>query len=138
MPGPDPVAAIEALLDEYAFRLDAGDLDGVADLFAAATWRSGRRTLRGRDEVRTAYDPVRLYADGRPGTQHVITNAQVAVAPGGSTATSRCYFTVLHAARVILAGRYHDEFSCREDLGWHFTDRLILADLRGDLSGHYQ
>lgn len=138
MPTPDPVAEIEALLYEYAFRLDAGDLDGVAGLFAAATWRSGRRALRGRDEVRTAYDPVRLYGDGRPGTQHVITNARVAIAPDGRTATSRCYFTVLQAARIILAGRYHDELARSQDLGWHFTDRLILADLRGDLSGHYQ
>jgi hypothetical protein len=134
-----PAPEIEALLYEYAFRLDGGDLDGVADLFAAATWRSGRRTLRGRDEVRTAYDPVRLYDDGRPGTQHVISNAQVFVAGDALTATSRCYFTVLQAARVILAGRYHDEFARDPDGGrWRFSDRLILPDLVGDLSGHYR
>ena len=121
---------------EYAFRLDAGDLDGVADLFAAATWRSARHTLQGREAVRTAYDPVRLYDDGRPGTQHVITNVQITVA--GPTATSRCYFTVLQAAGIILAGRYHDEFARDADGHWHFTDRLILPDLFGDLSAHYR
>ncbi len=137
MPEPDR-AAIEALLYEYASRLDGGDLDGVADLFAGATWRSGRGTLRGRDEVRTAYDPVRLFDDGRPGTQHVITNVRISIAADGASATSRCYFTVLQAARIILAGRYHDTFA-RDAAGtWHFADRLILPDLRGDLSGHYR
>jgi hypothetical protein len=131
-------AAVEGLLYEYAFRLDSGDLDGVAELFAAATWRSASRTLRGRDAVRSAYDPVRLYADGRPGTQHVITNVQIAVAADGAAASSRCYFTVLQAARIILAGRYHDTFARRPDGDWHFTDRLILPDLVGDLSGHYR
>jgi hypothetical protein len=130
--------AAEGLLYEYAFRLDAGDLDGVADLFAAATWRSGSGTRRGRDEVRRAYDPVRLYADGRPGTQHMITNVQITVAADGTTATSRCYFTVLQAARVILAGRYHDSFACPAGSPCHFSDRLILPDLLGDLSGHYR
>jgi len=137
MPGPDQ-EAIEALLYEYASRLDDGDLDGVAELFAAGTWRSGRRTLRGRDEVRDAYDPVRLYEDGRPGTQHVITNVRVTVAADHLNAMSRCYFTVLQAARIILAGRYHDAFGRGPDGVWHFTDRLILPDLMGDLSGHYR
>jgi hypothetical protein len=134
----DAAAAVEGLLYEYAFRLDGGDLDGVAELFAAATWRSANRTLRGRDAVRTAYDPVRLYADGRPGTQHVITNVQIAVAPDGATASSRCYFTVLQVARIILAGRYHDTFARGPSGAWHYTDRLILPDLRGDLSVHYR
>ena len=133
----DATTAIEALLYEYAFRLDGGDLDGVAELFAAATWRSGRRTLSGRDEVRRAYDPVRLYDDGRPGTQHVITNVRISVAEDETNATSRCYFTVLESARIILAGRYHDTFALADDGRWHYTDRLIIPDLQGDLSRHY-
>jgi hypothetical protein len=135
---PEVEVAVEALLHEYATRLDEGELDGVAALFAEATWRSGRRTLRGRDEVRAAYDPVRLYGDGRPATKHVITNVQIAVTPDRAGATSRCYFTVLQAGRVILAGRYHDAFARGPEGDWRFTDRLILPDLLGDLSGHYR
>jgi hypothetical protein len=140
MSSPDPAVedvsiAVEHLVYDYAKRLDAGDLDGVARLFARATWRAGPRVLTGTAEVRSAYDPVRIYPDGRPGTQHVITN--LIVVPDGGRAASRCYFTVLQAGSAILAGRYHDTFAW-DGGAWHFTDRHILADLRGDLSRHYR
>ena len=132
--------AIERLLYAYAERLDLGDLDGVAALFAHATWRTAVRTdvLRGQEQVRAAYDPVILY-DGVPRTKHVITNVAITVA-GADVASSRCAFTVLQACaglplQPILAGRYHDEFA-RADGTWHFTDRLILPDIAGDLSHH--
>ena len=66
--------AIAALIHLYAERLDDGDLDGVAALFADATWRTPARAdaLRGHVAVRRAYDGVILH-DGRPGTKHVIT-----------------------------------------------------------------
>src|SRR2546430_5299146 len=50
----DDVEAIRALIHEYAERIDGGDLDGLAALFADATWGSpGRRTpLRGTEQVR--------------------------------------------------------------------------------------
>jgi len=133
--------AITALIHAYAERLDDGDLDGVAALFAAATWRTPARAepLRGAAAVRRAYDPVLLY-DGRPCTQHVLTNVTVTVAPDGATATARSYFTVLQARpdlplQPIICGRYHDAFARGAD-GWRFTDRLILPDLLGDLSRH--
>jgi SnoaL-like domain len=138
----DPVEAIERLVYAYADLLDSGDLDGLARLFERATWRSGSRVLTGTAQVRTAYEPVQIFANGKPGTQHVITNLSIDVDPGRPSASSRCYFSVLQAATVILAGRYHDTFTFdRGDSGlgdWHFTDRLILPDLRGDVSGHYR
>ena len=39
----DDVTAITALIHEYAERIDAGDLDGVAALFEHATWGSPGR-----------------------------------------------------------------------------------------------
>jgi len=131
---------IERLLYAYAERLDLGDLDGVAALFEHATWRTAVRTdvLRGREQVRHAYDGVILY-DGIPRTKHVITNVAITVG-GADVASSRCAFTVLQACpglalQPVLAGRYHDEFG-RVDGTWHFTDRLILPDITGDLSHH--
>jgi hypothetical protein len=133
-------AAIAALLHAYAERLDSGDLPGVASLFAAATLRGDRSgsVRRGCDEALALYrGTVRLY-DGRPCTQHVITNLLIEL--DGDRASGRCAFTVLQARpdlplQAILAGRYHDRFE-RHGGCWRFTDRLILADHLGDLSRH--
>jgi 3-phenylpropionate/cinnamic acid dioxygenase small subunit len=137
---PSDVEAITALIMAYAERVDAGDLDGVAALFAHATWRSPGRAvpLRGVDEVRRAYDAVILY-DGVPCTRHVVTNLVVEVtAP--DQARARSYFTVFQARpelplQVIISGRYQDAFTLAHG-AWRFTDRLILPDLIGDLRHH--
>src|SRR5204862_7700723 len=73
---PRAVGELTALVHEYAFRLDAGDLDGVASLFEHAELGSTRHTrrLRGSAEARTNYDGVIIYDDGTPQTQHQITN----------------------------------------------------------------
>jgi hypothetical protein len=133
--------AIAALVHAYADRLDAGDLDGVAALFARATFRSagGSPVLRGTAEVRRMYDPVVLY-NGVPRTKHVITNLDVVLT--GAEAVARCVFTVLQATpdlplQPILSGRYHDAF-IRTDDAWWFTDRLVLPDLTGNLRYHYR
>src|SRR5262245_41894257 len=100
---------------EYAARLDAGDLDGVAALFAHATWRSPARSepLRGAAAVRSAYEVVVLY-DGVPATRHVVTNLVVDLEPP-DRARARSYFTVFQARpdfplQPIVSGRYHDTF----------------------------
>lgn len=131
-------SAVAALVHAYAERLDAGDLDGVAELFAGATWRSDRGTeRRGTADVRLAYDPVILY-DGSPRTRHVISNLVVEVT--AAAATSRCYFSVMqappgHDLQIILAGRYHDRFEL-ESGQWRFVERYIGIDLVGDLRWH--
>jgi 3-phenylpropionate/cinnamic acid dioxygenase small subunit len=131
---------IRALIHAYAERLDGGDLDGVAELFADATWRSGGRTevFRGVEQVRKMYRGVVLYG-GKPNTKHVITNVSVTI-DGSDAATARSYFTVLQATpdlplQPIIAGSYEDAFA-REDGTWRFSDRLIIVDLVGDLSHH--
>ena len=134
--------AVRALVVAYAERLDAGDLDGVAALFEHAVVRTARTgtDLVGRDAVRAMYDPVIRYDDGTPRTQHVLANLEVRVDEDAGTATSRCVFTVWQATptaglRPVLAGRYDDAFA-RGGTGWHFTARVIHADLLGDLSSH--
>jgi 3-phenylpropionate/cinnamic acid dioxygenase small subunit len=136
-------AAIARLVFAYAERIDAGDFEGVADLLARAVLRSERRPdgLRGRDEILRLYaDTVRLHEDGTPRTKHVTTNLVVEVEDGGRRAEARSYFTVLQARpslplQAVVAGRYHDRF---EKAGgqWHFSERLILVDLVGDLREH--
>jgi 3-phenylpropionate/cinnamic acid dioxygenase small subunit len=137
--------AVRRLLYTYAERLDAGDLDGVAELFAGATFRSDRRPqgARGTTEVRGIYDDVILYG-GVPRTKHLITNVVIEVTGSGTDpigARSRCAFTVLQAAPgqplcAVLSGRYHDEFRLGDDSQWRFADRYVHPDFIGDLRHH--
>lgn len=138
----DDEAAIRALIVAYAERLDSGDLDGVATLFEDAVFRStrGGNARAGRDAIRSMYDPVVVYDDGTPRTKHILGNICVTVDGSGSSATSRCTFTVLQAApgrpmSAILAGRYLDTFE-RVDGRWRFAERVVAPDLLGDLSAH--
>jgi ketosteroid isomerase-like protein len=132
--------AITALIHEYAFRLDAGDLDGVAALFEHAELGSSVRPerMRGVDEARAMYRGVILFDNGTPNTMHCITNVTVIV--DGDRAGARSYFTVLQALddfplQPIIAGQYRDRFE-KVDGGWRFTERIIHPDLLGDLSRH--
>jgi hypothetical protein len=137
----DDVNAITALIHEYAFRLDGGDLDGVAALFEHAELRSVQhdRVRRGAAEARTVFDPVVLYDDGTPRTIHQLTNVTVSV--DGDDATARSYFTVLQVTRLglhpVLAGEYRDRFA-RTSAGWEFRERCFVPILVGDLSEHMQ
>jgi len=135
-------AAVEALIHEYCYRLDGGDLDGVAELFAGATMTSSLRpdvVLTGRSQVRRNYDGVMLHADGTPRTLHRVTNLTIAFG-GPTSATSRCYFDVVQQATdgplaPILAGEYRDRFALVDD-AWRFEHRNIRPALIGDLSHH--
>jgi 3-phenylpropionate/cinnamic acid dioxygenase small subunit len=142
----DPARAIENLLYLYAERIDAGDLEGVADLFAhgriqASQGAGSLRTFAGRDAVLALYRAsMRLYEDGTPRTRHVTTNALIEVEPGGARASSRSDFTVFQQVgdgplQPIVCGRYADTFQ-RIDGRWWFDTRLMQVDLVGDLSRH--
>ena len=132
---------IRALLDAYCERLDAGDFDGVADLFRHGVFRSPRGTnLEGAAAVRSQYDAVILYDDGTPRTMHCITNVTISVDEDAQTATARSYFTVIQKVpdfplQPIIAGQYRDRFALI-DGEWWFTERIIHPDLIGDLSRH--
>jgi 3-phenylpropionate/cinnamic acid dioxygenase small subunit len=134
-------AAIEALIFTYAERLDAGDLAGVAALFAAATYRGAQGgEYRGAAAVEAVLTSRVMLYDGIPRTRHVTTNLVVTFDAAETAASARSYFTVFQAAdglplQPIVAGRYHDRFALSAD-GWRFADRLIHVDLIGDLSRH--
>lgn len=139
----DDVDAISRLVFAYAERLDAGDLEGVADLLANADWRSDRRpgALRGREEILGAFrSTVRIHEDGTPSTRHVTTNLVVEVSPGGELACARSYFTVFQARpelplQAIVAGDYRDRFRRRAGT-WEFSEREVRVALVGDLRFH--
>jgi hypothetical protein len=142
----DSAREIENLLYLYAERIDAGDLDGVADLFRHGRIRPGPDApddacFEGRDAVRGMYGAsTRLYEGGTPLTRHVTTNIIIEVdddAGTGATRSSYCVFqrTESLPLQPIIIGRYHDTFQ-RIDGHWWFDTRVMLVDLVGDLSQH--
>jgi len=143
----DSARAIENLLYAYAERIDAGDLEGVADLFAngritASADESAPQSFEGRAAVLGMYQAsTRIYEDnGTPHTKHVTTNAIIEVDEGADAASARSYYTVMQQTEAlplqpIIAGRYHDTFK-RIDGTWWFDTRIMFVDLMGDLSQH--
>ncbi len=142
----DPAREIENLLYVYADRIDAGDLEGVADLFAhgriaTSTQQQPEQTFEGRDRVLALYrGSTRIYDDGSPHTKHVTTNSIIEVDPQADTASARSYYTVFQQVddlplQPIISGRYHDSFR-QIDGRWWFDTRIMLVDLVGDLSHH--
>lgn len=142
----DSAREIESLLYVYAERIDAGDLDGLAELFSHGRIRAGpdapdEATFEGRDRVRGMYEAAtRLYENGTPLTRHLTTNAIIEVDDEAGTGSARSSYTVFQrteslALQPIIVGRYHDTFR-RIDGRWWFDTRVMLVDLPGDLSQH--
>jgi hypothetical protein len=137
----DNSRVIERLIFAYAELLDAGDLEGVADLFAGAEFGGpdDAGVVVGREAVLAVLtSTVRIHPDGTPRTAHVTTNVSVEMVKGAAVAHSR--FTVLQAAdglalQPIIAGRYRDRFVEVEGR-WSFAERRIFTDLVGDVHQH--
>jgi hypothetical protein len=139
----DDCRQIENLIYSYAERIDQGDLAGVAELFRHSEIRAPAQ-----DSVCCGYDAVfamyqastRLYDNGTPLTRHLTHNLIIELADDGSTAATRCSYTVLQATpelplQPIIIGRYHDSFIKVDGL-WRFKVREMHVDLLGDLSAH--
>jgi SnoaL-like domain len=136
--------AIERIVYGYAARVDLGDFEGVAQLFACAKYKGGGPDdpgVDGSEPVQQIFETmVRRYDDGTPRTKHVTTNLVIDADEDAGTATARSYYTVLQQLdgfplQPIIAGRYHDTFD-RVDGEWRLTERVIFCDLIGDLSRH--
>ena len=134
---------IERLLYEYQARLDAGDLEGMADMFVDAQMDADTADAvwRGRDEILGLFRQIfRIYPDGSPHTLHTTVNPIVDIDVEAGTATCRSAYVVYQQMddfplQPIITGRYHDRFT-RVDGAWRFARRTFVAGLQGDLSAH--
>ncbi|MCY4194545.1 MAG: nuclear transport factor 2 family protein [bacterium] len=142
----DSARQIENLIYTYAERIDSGNLEGVADLFAngrivASPGATMETTVAGRDEVLEMYQgSTRIHPCGTPRTKHVTTNVIIEVDDDAGTAAARSYFTVFQQLddfplQPVITGRYHDAFHRIEGVWW-FDQRTMLVDQLGDLSRH--
>lgn len=137
---------IENLLYTYAERIDAGDLDGVAELFAhgricGVEDGPPETVFSGTERVRQMYDmATRLYEDGTPKTKHLTSNARIEVDEVAGTARSRSNYLVTQATpdlplQVIVTGHYRDTFHNIDGVWW-FDTRIMYVDQLGDTSHH--
>lgn len=137
----EPDRHIANLVGCYAERLDAGDLAGVAALFARAEYGlAGGDAVRGAGAVETLLSSqVQIHENGTPRTRHLTTNLIIEV-EDGAAGRARSTYTVLQYGpdrplAPIVMGRYEDDFRCDAE-GWHFVSRRIHIDWVGDLGDH--
>ena len=142
----DAARDIENLVYTYAERIDAGDLDGVAALFAhgricGVEDGPPETVFEGTARVRQMYEmATRLYDDGTPKTKHFTTNVRIDVDEEAGTARASAYYCVTQATpelplQVIVTGHYRDTFH-RVDGAWCFDSRTMYVDQIGDTSRH--
>lgn len=117
------IERIRRIMAAYCHRIDDGDLDGWAALFASdATLAIGRHEHVGRDAIR-AWAESAAVAAPEP-TRHVVVNPEIDVT--GAEATAVSDFLVLSASMsVLMAGRYADRLARGEDGEWTFVERRI-------------
>ncbi len=133
--------AIRNLLALYGERLDAGDFEGVGELFAqgALVGPDGEELARGREAVTEFYRRIVILHDGSLRTMHVTANTRIQIDEDSGTATARSAYLVYQAVDgppvVIVTGRYDDRFA-RHEHGWCFAERRFSVELTGDLSRH--
>jgi 3-phenylpropionate/cinnamic acid dioxygenase small subunit len=137
--------AIRNLLGRYCELIDAGDFDGVGQLFAdgALADEHGNELARGAEAVAAFYRQADKLYDGSPRTKHLVVNSIIEVDGSDDTATARSSYIAFQQTeqlplQPIIAGRYQDRFE-RDDKAtgsWRFAERRFFADLVGDLSQH--
>ncbi len=138
----DARRAINRLMNDYCYLIDAGDIAGFSALFEHGSWGvvgEPGGPARGAAEVAERLEAVILY-DGVPRTKHLMSNLDIDV-ESDSRATARCYITVMQAVppelplQPIFVGRYEDVFEC-VDGQWRFVSRDIHGDLVGEMRFH--
>ena len=125
---------IEALIAEFAWRIDRGDPATVADLFTADGWygrESGERSV-GQDAIRAAYAARagREAAAGVRTARHLFTNLRLEQLDPDSAAGS-CILQLFaadgpppHLATPLLVQDYDDTYR-RVGGRWLFASRSV-------------
>ena len=137
---------VRNLLGEYCWRIDAGDFDGVGELFAHGSLAddAGRPLATGADAVAEFYRGGTQIHGTTPATKHVVADTVLEegdpTAAGDPRMIARSSYVVFQATgdsplRPIIAGRYVDTFE--QVAGrWRFAERRFIVDLVADLSEH--
>ncbi|MEZ7978929.1 MAG: nuclear transport factor 2 family protein [Myxococcota bacterium] len=131
------------LVYAYPERIDAGDFEGVGELFANATFETeGGEPLVGAKAVQENFERwTRRYPDdGTPHTRHCVMNPIVEIDEPGNTAVVRYYVTVFQRTdefplQPVWANRYEDRF-VRDGGQWRYQHRRGFGHMPGDVTQH--
>jgi uncharacterized protein (TIGR02246 family) len=124
----EDLEAIRRLMLEYRACLDAKDIRGYAQLFAAeGEFIAGDMHARGPDEIFALVDGMRgtLLTDRGGDDVHIVANPAIEVDGDRATAESNWVYIVRgEDDQPVLSkiGSYHDVFT-REDGRWRFLRR---------------
>jgi hypothetical protein len=91
--------SIRNLLGRYCELMDAGDFDGLADLFAAGRLSDENGTVfaTGAAEIATRWHAQTILYNGSPRTRHVTANPIIELDEPAGTATARSSYVVFQA-----------------------------------------
>lgn len=133
---------IEALIAEFAYRIDQGRSETVAELFTEDGWygrANGQKTV-GRDAIRAAY--AERAARGERTARHIFTNLRLTI--DSAEAAHGTTILLLFAgdgppplpARPMVVQDYDDQYRL-EDGVWRFaaraTNRLFVDESYQDV-----
>ena len=150
--------AIDRILYGIAERRDAGDFEGMAQLFARSSFDtdypgapSGHGVQQGAAEIAENFrEMCHVFDEGGPRTHYHTTNSIYDIDADAGHAEVRSYYFVTQAVpphldhvgggagfelQVVASGHYVDHFECIDD-EWQVVARKIFADLTGDRSRH--
>jgi uncharacterized protein (TIGR02246 family) len=116
--------AIRDLLARYCHNFDAGDADGVAELFTDDgvfdPGAPGFDPLEGREVIRGFVGTMPA------GMVHHMTT-DTAYDVSGDVATGTASFFVVAKGALVTTGRYHDDLA-RVDGAWRIQRRVAVGD----------
>ena len=127
--------AIEALNHEFAYRVDFGPSESVAELFAPDGWYAWRgKRSTGRAEIRASY--LARAARGTRTARHLCTNLRLTPLPSGEVEGHSIMLIFAedgpppHPAVPLLVADVHDRYALVEG-AWLFRWRQ-LTDVFAD------
>jgi hypothetical protein len=134
---------VRNLLGTYGEHLDAGDFDGVGQLFADGrlATEDGTVLAEGAEGVAAFYRARTIDHGGSPRTKHLVVDTVLDPAADGATIIARSSYVVLQAVegsfplQPIITGRYVDTFAAAGER-WEWRERRFSVDQLGDLTHH--
>lgn len=134
-------AEIDAVLADWAWHLDHGDYDAVAELFTRdALFITGTVELRGRSAIKSRYKERRVVRS----TRHMYSGLRVSPVPGDAgdgrplrvrACSTWANFAVNAPAPVddvgvYLVADFHDALTWCDDARWRISERRIVPVFR--------